>query len=108
MKSIEIIFKPTQLLDTRKFGSTLELGQELRGIMQLSNSCVSWGDLNGQQWAFWIGDTADLVEIKSKGESADLYLFFLELRDKHDYWGFCILSDVKDFCYRNNIDFKIK
>ncbi|WP_454060734.1 hypothetical protein [Elizabethkingia ursingii] len=107
MKSIEIIFKPTQLLDPRKYGSTLEVGQELRGMMQLSNSCISWEDINGQQWAFWIGQTAELMTILSKGEEADLYRFFLELKEEHDYWGLCIPSDIKDFCKRNNLDFKI-
>ena len=108
MKSIEIIFRPTQLLDSRKSGSTLEVGQELKGDMQLSNSCVSWEDINGQQWAFWIGDTAELVEIKSRCEEADLYHFFLELKKTHDYWGLCTISEIKDFCNRNNIDFKVK
>lgn len=107
MKTIEIVFKPTKLLDSRKYGSTLEIGQELNGNMQLSNSCVSWEDLNGQQWAFWIGDTAELVEIKSKGEEADLYRFFMELKENHDYWGFCSVPEIKDFCNRNQIEFKI-
>lgn len=107
MQTIEITFKPTKLLDARKYGSTLEVGQELKGNMQLSNSCVSWEDLNGQQWAFWIGDTAELVEIKSKGEEADLYRFFLYLKENHDYCGFCRVSEIKDFCARNQIEFKI-
>lgn len=41
MKTIEITFKPTKLIDSLKFGSTLEVGQILTGNMQLSNSCVS-------------------------------------------------------------------
>lgn len=107
MKTIEIIFRPTQLLDTRKYGSTLEIGKEFTGNMQLSNNCVFWEDVNGQQWAFWIGDTAELVEIKSKGADADLYRFFLELKENHDYWGLCNVSEINDFCNRNNINFKI-
>ncbi|WP_027384908.1 hypothetical protein [Epilithonimonas caeni] len=107
MKTIEIIFKPTKLLDSRKYGSTLELGQELVGNMQLSNSCVSWEDCNGQQWAFWIGDTAELVEIKSRGEEADLYRFFLELKENYEYWGFCTITEIKDFCRRNKIEFNV-
>lgn len=107
MKSIEIIFKPTQLLDPRKYGSTLEVGQELQGMMQLSNSCVSWEDINGQQWAFWIGETAELVKIISKGEEANLYRFFLKLKENHDYWGLCTIPEIKDFCTRNNLDFQI-
>lgn len=107
MKTIEITFRPTQLLDSRKYGSTLEVGQVLSGSMQLSNSCVSWEDMNGQQWAFWIGDTAELVDIKSKGQEADLYRFFLELKENHEYWGFCTVSEIKDFCKRNQIECKI-
>lgn len=108
METLEITFKPTKLLDNRKHGSTLEVGQELKGNMQLSNSCVSWDDMNGQQWAFWIGDTAELVEIKSRGQEADLYRFFLELKKNHEYWGLCTVSEIKDFCLRNRIEFKIK
>ena len=107
MKTIEIIFKPTELIDSRKFGSTLEVGQILKGNMQLSNSCVTWEDSNGQQWAFWIGDTAELVEIKSKNTEADLYRFYLDLKENHDYWGLCTISEIKDFCNRNNITSKI-
>lgn len=75
--------------------------------MQLSNSCVSWEDVNGQQWAFWIGDTAELIEIISKGEEANLYYFFMELKKNHDYWGLCTETEIKDFCKRNNIEFNI-
>lgn len=46
MKSIEIVFKPIVLLDSRKYGSTLEVGQKLTGNLQLSNNCVSWEDKN--------------------------------------------------------------
>ena len=107
MKTIEITFKVTELIDSRKFGSSLEVGQILKGNMQLSNSCVSWEDSNGQQWSFWIGDTAELVEIKSKTEEADLYRFYLALKENHDYWGLCTISEMKDFCNRNNIKFQI-
>ncbi len=107
MKTIEITFKPTKLIDSRKFGSTLEKGQIFTGNMQLSNSCVSWEDSNGQQWSFWIGDTAELVEIKSKNEEANLYRFYLELKENYDYWGFCTISEIKDFCNRNQIEFKV-
>lgn len=107
MKTIEISFRPTQLLDPRKNGSALEIGQILTGSMQLSNSCVSWEDVNGQQWAFWIGDTAELVEIKSDGENAQLYRSFLNLKENHDYWGLCIEADIKDFCQRNNLNFDV-
>lgn len=107
MKTIEITFKPTELIDSIKDGSTIKLGQILSGSMQLSNSCVYWQDMNEQQWAFWIDDTAELVEIKSKGEEADLYRFFLKLKEEHEYWGECIVPDMKDFCSRNNIDNRI-
>lgn len=107
MKSIEITFTPTELIDSIKDGSTIKIGQTLIGSMQLSNSCVYWQDINHQQWAFWIGDTAELVEIKSKGEEADLYRFFLVLKEEHEYFGFCIRHEMKDFCSRNNIEYKI-
>jgi len=107
MITIAITFTPTEIINNRKSGATLEVGQILKGNMQLSNSCVFWEDSNGQQWSFWIGDTAELVEIKSKNQEADLYRFYLELKENHDYWGLCVISEMKDFCKRNSIRFQI-
>lgn len=103
MKTIQIKFRPTQIIDPRKWGSTLQIGQILTGELQLSNNCVSWDDVNDQSWCFWLGDTAELIEIESKGKEADLYNLFLDLKSKFDYWGNCTFQDISDFFKRNQM-----
>lgn len=53
-------FKVTEICDTRKSGSSVELNALLEGSFDGKNS-VFYNDVNGQEWVFYVGDTCELV-----------------------------------------------
>ncbi|MDR1926944.1 MAG: hypothetical protein LBQ13_04710 [Endomicrobium sp.] len=70
----EVKFKVTKITDSRKSGSTLELGKIYEGFQDNYNR-VHWKDFNGDEWVFWVNDTCELIlDEKNKMDTTeDLY-----------------------------------
>lgn len=60
----EVKFRVTEILDTRKYGSSLEIGSVLVGELDDKRKDVIWwiDPNNQQQWVFYIGITCEIVE----------------------------------------------
>lgn len=107
MRQLEIIFIPTAFFDPRKHGSTLELHREFKGLLDIKRNIVYFSDVNGQEWTFWIGETAQFVDFANKDDlnSKEVYLYdlFSELQREHDYSGKCVEDEMNVFMLKNNI-----
>ncbi|CEN52678.1 hypothetical protein [Capnocytophaga canis] len=61
---MEVKFKVTKILDTRKSKSTLELGKQYVGVQDIKRKEIIWwtDPANDQEWVFYVGETCELVD----------------------------------------------
>ncbi|MDO5666045.1 MAG: hypothetical protein Q4G63_12430 [Bacteroidia bacterium] len=108
MRKIKIYFVPIAFCDSRKTGSSLELNREYIGLLDVQNNSVEYSDTNGQDWIFYIGDTAQFVDWADKKdlENSDVMLYnvFCDLQKEYDYKGKCVRVDIRNFIKRNHIE----
>lgn len=62
MKTQDVKFKVTKIEDSRKNGSTIEIGSIYDGILNKNNNAVWFNDVNDQSWVFWVNDTCELID----------------------------------------------
>ena len=59
-KTETVKFVVTGIEDTRKMGSTIEIGKSYEGVLNRNTNAIWFDDINGQSWVFWVGDTCEL------------------------------------------------
>lgn len=60
-QSKTVRFEVLEILDTRKTGSTIQVGKTYLGTIYLDN-WVYFTDVNDQEWSFYANDTCRIVE----------------------------------------------
>ncbi len=62
LKKINLVkFTVTEILDSRKQGSEIELNKEFFGKLSDNGKQIFYTDKAGCEWCFWIGQTCELV-----------------------------------------------
>lgn len=61
ISNAEVRFKVTEIIDSRKEGSTIELDKIYTGQRDGNSNRIYFDDVNGQQWTFWIGTSCELI-----------------------------------------------
>ncbi|PXW06476.1 hypothetical protein C8D70_1258 [Chryseobacterium sp. CBTAP 102] len=56
-----VLFEVLEIIDTRKTGSTIEVGKTYLGSLY-PNNWVYFTDVNEQEWAFYVGDTCRIIQ----------------------------------------------
>jgi len=62
LRTDTVKFVVTGIEDTRKIGSTIEIGRSYEGVLNRNTNAIWFDDSNGQSWVFWVGDTCQLEE----------------------------------------------
>lgn len=57
-----VTFAVLKVEDTRKTGSTVEIGKVLKGFYYENCNTVYFSDINGQDWSFYVNDTCKIIE----------------------------------------------
>lgn len=56
-----VLFEVLEIVDSRKTGSTIEVGKTYLGSLYPDNR-VYFTDVNEQEWCFYVDDTCRIVE----------------------------------------------
>lgn len=56
-----VLFEVLEIIDTRKTGSTIEVGKTYLGSLY-PNNWVYFTDVNEQEWAFYVDDTCRIIK----------------------------------------------
>lgn len=55
-------FEVLEVIDTRKSGSTVAVGEILKGLYYPNSNTIYFSDSNGQDWTFYVNDTCRIIE----------------------------------------------
>lgn len=61
MRTKEVVFKVTKIEDSPFIHSSVKIGVEYVGFLNLDNKAVLWNGDNAQSSVFWVGKTCDII-----------------------------------------------
>jgi hypothetical protein len=62
MEAKFVKFRVLEIVDSRKTGSTIEVGKVFKGLYNPKTNTVNFTDVNEQDWIFYVNDTCEIVE----------------------------------------------